>query len=206
MRNLLVFVMLVGVICWTNISLFAAHSDRGCHNCHVPHHASQETDVDGSWGVPLWSNAQTSDGLPTFSIYTRKTFDALGTDIGQPDGASKLCLGCHDGSYSIVSTNADVNFGSDLTRSHPVSFTYDTALSNRTKIVGELRDPSVTLSNLGGTIQQDLLDIKNKMQCVSCHDVHLSGKGATMLRYDWNFDSLLGPKNDQVMCRVCHNK
>jgi hypothetical protein len=170
----------------------------------VPHHAGLPTDADASWGVPLWSTAQTSDGLPVFNLYSSKGFDALGTDIGQPDGASMLCLGCHDGSYVAFGfmPDSEAIFGvDDLTTSHPISFTYDTALSNAV-LDGGLYDPATALSDLGGTIDDDLLDDQHKMQCTSCHDIHLTGIGEYLLRYEYDVDT----HTDNVLCRVCHNK
>ena len=126
------------------------------------------------------------------------------TDIGQPDGASKLCLGCHHGSYVAFGMFPDspAIFGaSDLTMSHPISFTYDTGLAAKIP-KGELRDPSRETSGLGGTIQEDLLDEMGKMQCTSCHDVHESGIGDTMLRYEYDVEV----RTDTVMCRLCHDK
>ena len=88
-----------GLTCWAATGLQAAHSDHGCFNCHLPHNAAERHE----WGgVPLMSTVVTADGIPTYSLYSTPTFDALGTDISQPDGASKLCLGCHDGSYAHV--------------------------------------------------------------------------------------------------------
>ncbi len=204
MHKSLMCLVAVGLLCLTTGAVQAAHSDHGCFNCHVPHKAvdpAHPTD----YGVPLYSDAQNSDGLPTFTLYTSKTFDALGTDIGQPDGASRLCLGCHDGSYDYFlpgghgGPDSDAIFDGDaLARSHPISFTYDTALAND---AGDgLRDPSTALSDLGGTVDEDLLDIKGKVQCTSCHDVHVTGIGTYLLRYDIEEDG------EQVMCRVCHNK
>ena len=192
----------VGMLLLGSTGLYAAHSDHGCHSCHVPHKALDPADPDGSWGVPLWSPAQTSDGLPVFDLYSSPSFDALGTDIGQPDGASKLCLGCHDGSYIVFGfipdTTAVFEVG-DLAKSHPVSFTYDPALATA---AGELYNPEVRLSGLGGTIQEDLLDEMDKMQCSACHDVHVQGIGDYILRYD------IGEENDEdhLLCRVCHEK
>ncbi len=183
---------------------YAAHSDHGCHNCHVPHHAAKPTDANASWGVPLWSTAQTADGLPVFTLYSSKTFDALGTDITQPDGASMLCLGCHDGSYDYFQgfgSGSSAIFGSDLSTTHPISFTYDSTLSAAVTD-GGLLDPNVALSGLGGTIDQDLLDVQHKLQCTSCHDIHLTGIGENMLRYEYDLDL----HTDNVLCRVCHNK
>ena len=190
---------------WGAGSLYAAHSDHGCGNCHVPHRAGMDGDAEGnaSWGVPLWSTRQTADGLPTFTLYHSPTFDPLGTDIGQPDGPSRLCLGCHDGTYYVFDFLGDAHVfdEGDLERSHPISFTYDTALAGQIPN-GELLDPVTAPSGLGGTIDEDILDEMHKMQCSTCHDVHLSGIGEYLLRYDIGEDG----HDDHLLCRVCHVK
>jgi predicted CXXCH cytochrome family protein len=181
----------------------AGHTTLGCSSCHQPHHAGLATDAAASWGVPLWNTANTVDGLPTFTLYDSDTFHALATDIGQPDGASKLCLGCHDGSYIYFRTNSTSPFiigAADLARMHPVSFTYDSSLASRHP-KHSLYDPALTNSGLGRTIQADLLDSHGKMQCTSCHDVHTSGLTDYMLRYPYAVGT-----TDKTMCIVCHNK
>jgi predicted CXXCH cytochrome family protein len=177
---------------------FAAHSDHGCFNCHVPHKAGPITDTD--YGVPLWSNAQLLDGLPTFELYSSATLDA--TDLTQPDGPSKLCLGCHDGSYDVFAFIPDsqaIFDTSSLASSHPISFTYDTSLATAD---GALKDPVTATSGLGGTIDQDLLDPKHKMQCTSCHDVHTTGYGDYLLKYDIDAAS----EHEALLCRACHER
>jgi predicted CXXCH cytochrome family protein len=186
------------VLLWTVSELRASHSNGGCAQCHVTHNSAANSDV------PLWKGPNGLDAAPAFTVYSTPTFDALGTDIGQPDGASKLCLGCHDGSSKDISSNPDpkLTFApADLALSHPVSFTYNSSLAARVRS-GSLKDPSVALSGLGGTVQADLLDGRGKMQCTSCHDVHASGKGTALLRYDYN----TAQGTDVILCRTCHNK
>jgi len=173
------------------------HSQLSCGECHFSHRP-KDMAVEEGLGI-LWRTTHTADGLPSFRPYSSRSFDALRTDIGQPDGTSKLCLGCHDGSYAGLSSRAV--FGvSDLSRSHPVSFTYDSALASRVR-AGRLNDPNTTPSGLGGTIAQDLLDQQGKMQCTSCHDVHASGADSKMLRYSTNRTTGDGSR----ICRICHN-
>ena len=175
----------------------AGHEDLGCGACHIAHMPSGGS--AGSLRGGLWNTRQTTGDLPVFTLYSSPTFDALGTDIRQPDGPSKLCLGCHDGSYSGFASvpGSRMTFGAnDLARSHPISFTYDSALAGRVRN-GRLRDPLVSPSGLGGTIATDLLDAEGKVQCTSCHDVHASGKGTKLLRYD---------PNGSELCLVCHNR
>src|SRR3954471_21539479 len=73
-----------------------------CIVCHAPH----GTDATA---VPLWNHAMTSQ---TFITYTGYKFDGLNS-ITQPDGASKLCLSCHDGVSAVN------QFGGKLQGSNP---------------------------------------------------------------------------------------
>jgi hypothetical protein len=179
-----------------------AHSDLvGCDGCHVPHNASQLP------GVPLWNGNETT---VTFTMYSSATFQ--GTIDGQPSGASKLCLSCHDGANpNFLWMTDEKKFGSsELANSHPISFTYDSALA---AVDRGLKDPSQP-STLGRTIAQDLLDPDGKMQCNSCHDVHTSGIGQHQLRgYDYGLSTVtnLDGSINQIhhgpeLCRMCHLK
>jgi hypothetical protein len=196
--------LLVGF--WVADVAEAGHSSSTCAKCHVPHRAGLTTDANASWGVPLWNISTykgknvTNDGEATFTLYSSDTFTPLATDISQPDGASKLCLGCHDGTYVSPTSRSAFSAAEGLRRSHPISFTYDTGLASRNPR-HSLRDPASALSGLGGTIQQDLLDSHGKMQCTSCHDVHAQGL-EYMLRFEWDPAVL----SDNTFCRVCHNK
>lgn len=175
------------------------HDSFGCGQCHVAHVPAGL----GSAVGPLWNMQNAADGLPVFKLYSSPAFDKLSTDIGQPDGPSRACLGCHDGTYAALggAPGSAATFGPDaLARSHPISFTYDASLAARVP-GGRLRDPSVAPSGLGGTIAQDLLDEKGKVQCTSCHDVHSTAKGAKLLRYDYE----PGTPQSATMCRTCHN-
>ena len=64
----------------------------------------------------------------------------------------------------------------DMSRTHPIEFVYNTALLADDD---ELRDPSsatVTRSDgVGGTIADELLTPEGKVNCLSCHDVHVQG-------------------------------
>ncbi len=220
-----VAILTVALGLWVSQSSYAAHSDRHCNGCHVPHWAVPESDTD--YGVPLWSPTNTSDGLKyTYTMYSSKGMTTLGvSQAAQPDGPSKLCLGCHDGSYARIGDRMadpenypDYKRGfaaEDLMRSHPISFIYDEGLAERS--AGRLHNPKTTLSTLPGgrTISEDMLDSKEKMQCTSCHEVHKGGYDH-YLRFDWRAEEEIVtnpdgttttlPRNDNIMCRVCHNK
>ncbi len=163
-----------------------------CVVCHTPHNA--DTSVTDA---PLWNHQVTN---ATFTVYSAATLDAV---VGQPDGASKLCLSCHDGTIAVDNFGGATDgthfiegrysVGTDLSNDHPVSFTYDSALANDD---GGLFDPSSAMSGLGGTIADDLL-IANRVQCSSCHDVH-NGSGVNNL--------LVKSNEGSTLCLTCHNK
>ncbi|MCF6169192.1 cytochrome c3 family protein [Lutibacter sp.] len=165
-----------------------------CVVCHTPHNAATMQEA------PLWNHEVTTT---VFTLYTNATSPSFDATASQPDGSSKLCLSCHDGTVAMDNfggrTNgADLltgnkNLGTDLSNDHPVSFVYDAALATTD---GGLFDPTSTNSGLGGTINSDLL-LANKLQCSSCHDVH-NGSGLN--------DLLVVSNTASALCLTCHNK
>ena len=164
-----------------------------CIVCHTPHNAN--TTVANA---PLWNHA-----LSAVSSYTMYTSATLNSTAGQPDGSSKLCLSCHDGTVALENFGGTTTgthlltgstfMGSDLSNDHPISITYDAALAAAD---GGLFNPTTTQSGLGGTISNTML-IGGKMQCSSCHDVHNSA----------NINGLLLKSNSaSALCLTCHNK
>ena len=164
-----------------------------CIVCHTPHNADLTVA-----GAPLWNHSVSQ--VATYTLYSSVTMDAV---VGQPDGSSKLCLSCHDGTVALenfggvtsgtqlMTGNALV--GTDLSNDHPVSFTYDGALALAD--LG-LFDPTNTQSGLGGTITATMLQ-GGKVQCASCHDVHNSA----------NLPNLLLKSNAaSALCLTCHDK
>ncbi len=161
-----------------------------CIFCHTPHNARRD--------IPyLWNR---SDTTVNYIPYQSSTLYAT---VGQPTGASKLCLSCHDGTIAlgaILSEPQEIPFtggirfmpegptklGTDLSDDHPVSFVYNTsiAISN-----GELIDPSLLPSDVR-------LDGNGQLQCTACHDPH----------DDNNNKFLVKPNNYSVLCTTCHQK
>ena len=163
-----------------------------CVVCHTPHHADNTVS-----DAPLWNHEVTT---ATFTPYSSGTLDAT---VGQPNGSSKLCLSCHDGTVAVDNFGGRTNgnefvsgndlIGTDLTDDHPVSFVYDATLASTD---GGLNDPTTTNSGLGGTIDDDML-IGSQLQCASCHDVHNgSGVGHLLVKSNSNSD----------LCLTCHAK
>src|ERR1035437_3245254 len=66
-----------------------------CQPCHTPHN-SDMTVIE----APLWNHKFTT---ATYQMYTGFQFGpgGLGYGVTAPDGTSKLCLSCHDGSVAL---------------------------------------------------------------------------------------------------------
>ncbi len=164
----------------------AASETQVCVFCHAPHNTQ---------GVrPLWNRQ-----LPTtaYDIYTSTTLDA---NPGQPTGASKLCLSCHDGTIALgsVLSRADrirmvggdyipaglTNLGTDLSDDHPISFPYTSGLAaaDQQLLVPSALPPEIRL------------DANSELQCTSCHDPHRNVYG----------DFLVKPDRFGELCRACH--
>ncbi len=159
-----------------------------CVFCHTPHGAT--TDV-----TPLW-NRELS-GVSNYTAYASESLDAT---VNSPNGTSKLCLSCHDGTIAIgtvnvinATTNVTVtglegtmpagtdgntrNLGIDLTNDHPISFSYDDTLAGND---GELYAPSGTAApaliaeretGLQPEVPLENVDIDNRNQ-VQCTSCH----------------------------------
>jgi len=162
-----------------------------CIVCHTPHNASITT-----VGAPLWNHEETA---ATFTLYSSSTLDAT---MNQPNGTSKLCLSCHDGTVAVDNFGGitgdtewvagDALIGTDLSDDHPVSFVYDATLATTD---GGLYDPTTQNSGLGGTIDADML-FSNSLECASCHDVHDNSIGM-FLRLS---------NSASALCLTCHAK
>ncbi|MGA2246378.1 MAG: cytochrome c3 family protein [Verrucomicrobiota bacterium] len=156
-----------------------------CIFCHTPHFATG----DG----PLWNHRMSG------AIYQPYTSTTLKATVGQPNGSSRLCLGCHDGTVALGMVNSrsggiamntttmtgQNNLGTVLSYDHPVSFVYDNALVTAD---GSLNAPS--------TLPQDVrLDRSSQLQCTSCHDPHNDEYG----------DFLVMDNTGSALCLTCHN-
>ena len=164
-----------------------------CQPCHTPQNAST------TLSVVLW-NHEVATG--PYTVYDSPTMNARTV---QPNGVSKACLSCHDGTVALDSfagstgtttINGAANLGTDLSNDHPVSFAYTDTLAMAD---GELRSPTTQASGLGGTIASDMLfgAGNTQMECASCHDVHNAS----------NHEFLLLKSNARsALCLTCHSK
>ena len=187
MKHLTIIAMFAAVAVWGFARTADAHPTFGCDSCHVVHHASDDD------AVPLWNPQQTSTDLTDF--YDSDTMDAT---VGVVDGASKLCLSCHDGTHDHVAGASEFT---TLQHSHPVSIVYDDELA--TTLDGELVQPSSDPQKFN-----EILDTNSKMQCTSCHDVHATYAAAPNLRWEYenDFSGDMPQFNNVAFCRNCHEK
>lgn len=176
-----------------------------CVVCHTPH--GSDTAVTEA---PLWNHTLTT---ATYEVYSNPG-GSLDASVGQPDGVSKLCLSCHDGTIAVDnygSFPSDTEFmlapkavaadADSLKNDHPISFTYDTTLSTTD---GALHDPATKTITIGSGTQTKndtlakLMLSNGKVQCNSCHDVHNSFTATTRL--------LKVTDAGSALCLACHNK
>jgi predicted CXXCH cytochrome family protein len=164
----------------------AASEQQVCIFCHAPHNTSGMR--------PLWNRDMSA---AAYTIYQSSTLDA---DPGQPTGASKLCLSCHDGTIALgsVLSRADqirmvggdfipaglTNLGTDLSDDHPVSFFYTSGLAASDL---QLADP-LTLP------PEVRLDASGQLQCTACHNPHNNSHGGFLVM----------PNQFGALCTVCH--
>ena len=175
-----------------------------CIFCHTPHNSSPSG--------ALWNR---EDAGSTYTLYERH--GTVLAALGQPDGGSKLCLSCHDGTIAVgsvlnlpgtgqagtfemsgVRTDAPAgallptstgNITTDLSDDHPVSFLYTDPGGSAGSL--EFNPPEfedpVTMSWV-------TLDSNNRVQCTSCHDPH-SRQNPKFMVTDY-----------ARICKDCHNK
>jgi predicted CXXCH cytochrome family protein len=163
-----------------------------CIFCHTAHRSNGAT--------PLWNH--NLSGVTNYVVYSSTTLDALGLTIPQPNGSSRLCLSCHDGTIALGSVNSRTspismqngvstmpsgpsNLGTDLSGDHPISFVYDASLGAKDP---QIKDPAA----LTGKVK---LDHEGRMQCTACHDPHNNQFGKFLVM----------DNTASTLCLSCHN-
>jgi predicted CXXCH cytochrome family protein len=171
-----------------------------CIYCHTPHNAP--TVASGNNLIPLWNHATTS---ATFAVYTSASIMAV---MGQPQGVSKACLSCHDGTVAIDSAagSTGTNFmatvaswaviPNDLSTTHPFSFAYNSTLTSAdSTIVVPTKGTNSQYTVGGGTLPL----FNGNMECATCHDPHNDVPAA-------NGDFLRINNAGSALCLNCHIK
>jgi len=166
----------------------AVDEERICIFCHTPHDALAD--------APLWNRYETTT---TFTLYP--TGGSMQAVPGQPNGSTRLCLSCHDGTaavglvhnpdetismYNVASlgemqSTSSANLGTSLADDHPVS------------MIPSLDDPEISLPVSGDAVQ---LDSDGYLQCRSCHNPHDNTYGYF----------LVASSDGSEICVTCHTK
>ncbi|HAD04441.1 MAG: hypothetical protein A2091_03410 [Desulfuromonadales bacterium GWD2_61_12] len=230
-----------------NLSSLATHSrpkaspgetTEICVFCHTPHGATPQT--------PLWSRPDPAR-MGSFTTYNSAILDASGqfaiatiaaskygdnTTPGEeyPNGASKLCLSCHDGvtsigvlanGRSIAMTSGTITdpamywdplnpgAGMDFSKSHPVSFVYDAVvLPQINALKTDLGAGSeYKLPDAGSRIKLEARAGTTWMQCTTCHEPHKDTKHGTTYPYPFWRNAGVGTEAQDydLTCAECHN-
>ena len=200
-----------------------------CSPCHQAHHGDSTV-------IPLWNHTSSQGPWTMYSTLNSPSFKAQSTEtpINQPGTGlprvSQACLSCHDGTIAVNAyggiiqggsayylTNS-ARIGTDLTHTHPISFTYNAALVGTGPTQDKwLYNPDTTdaitpdgnfVAPNSMKINDFLLGGNHRMECSSCHDVH-NQEGTP-------FDITTNPKLVRIngtkagvgstLCRSCHNK
>ncbi len=146
-----------------------------CKFCHIPHNAEVPT--------PLWSRPLSSAQYATPELGRGS---GTGEMAPQPDGSSRLCLSCHDGTIALGEVAGEPGpiamagadrivpgrpgyIGTDLSGSHPISFPVGVAEAAASPGDADMGIHSLEAILGDGEVR---LDAEGKMQCTTCHDVH----------------------------------
>ncbi|MGB2907026.1 MAG: cytochrome c3 family protein [Candidatus Aminicenantaceae bacterium] len=163
-----------------------------CLPCHTPHNADNTVP-----DAPLWNHAVTS---ATFTVYNSPTMDV--TPV-QPQGNSKLCLSCHDGTVALDSfggsTGTDFidaagDLTTDLSDDHPVSVFWNHQTGGAGS--GPYCNNCHASHNPGQQLSV-LPFFDHYVECSTCHNVHNGTGNAYLLRL---------PLTGSTLCLYCHRK
>jgi nitrate/TMAO reductase-like tetraheme cytochrome c subunit len=174
-----------------------------CIFCHTPHTVT---------GARVLWNRELSN--TPFVSYTSPSLDVSKTGVApQPNGSSKLCLSCHDGTLALgalssrpkgvemrgvvagrIPPDARGYLGRDLSGAHPISFQITSSMiatnnakdSELVSVAEMTSDPDVRLDHL------------NRMQCGTCHDPHADKNFVTSGVHFYR------KENFSDVCEICH--
>jgi predicted CXXCH cytochrome family protein len=172
---------------------------RVCIFCHTPHHAIVLQ--DSQYTGPLWNRDENSVLVNPdyYTSYVSSTIVASkGKSVGQPQGASRLCLSCHDGTIALASASHGIGvslgtltgrtlLGTNLSTDHPVSILYGQKTGEYVDAATVTGTTRVKLPKHGGLPY---------VECTSCHDPHDN-------QYS-NFMVVNTAIQADALCTVCH--
>lgn len=182
----------------------ALDETRICFFCHTPHSAEPKQ--------PLWNHKLSA--VKNYRFYQSPSFDAGMEALTEtsPNGYSKLCLSCHDGTVALGAVNrrkskapfkgkmgalppsAKSFIGTDLSGMHPISF----VVNNEIIAKNNAKDTPLRSLDSMKSDRHVKLDAFNRMQCTSCHDAHSDENFSSSGVHFWKKSSF------NEVCDVCH--
>jgi hypothetical protein len=183
---------------------FQSASYTLCSYCHVAHKTGAAPEGPG---YLLWNHTLSS--VTTYGVYQSDSMKATDlTDLGGQMTVSNLCLSCHDGTVAVNSFyegvgnntfSGDIPEGTtfvpetatirDLSKTHPVNFTYNATVANA---AGMLVPASTSSVDAAGEVPL----FNSKMQCATCHDPHNGASGI--------FSQSFPTQASGSFCTYCH--
>lgn len=183
-----------------------------CIFCHTPHNAVINRG--------LWNRQGTSQTFGQYSAYGLHIRTDLKTisDYNEPNGSSRLCLGCHDGVTALGAVVRGPNSGTNIAiNGNPAMAMDGTNVFTRTKITNEHHPISFnyarvqqSISNYkvvspGGKVK---LDNEGRMQCTTCHDPHQT-RDTNLSFWVWDYIPVTDPpafppSSHDAVCLSCH--
>ncbi len=192
----------------------AVETDQVCVFCHTPHNSSDR----GS----LWNRPDITGSFPLYGQLGDLAIDDIaeakygGFGNEYPNGATRLCLSCHDGVTAIgaviSSSDGPISLGPmttmtiDLSTSHPVSFTYNDIGGIVLPAINAKTDPSITSGQYTLPTTPGILDAEGRMQCTACHDPHTDTNedGYTLPMWRAYTNDLSENLDYETTCGECH--
>lgn len=188
-----------------------------CIFCHTPHGAQPQT--------TLWSRLNPTPGLPTFaepasvqdpsavlgindpgivSVPSGTYYGVNDATHEYPNGASKLCLSCHDGvtAMGILATGDELDMTNDfaiginLAVSHPISFVYNSTVQTYLNTLGK--------TDVYKWPTTAYLDGASRVQCTICHQPHQDTKTAGYVLPFWRGAGTDDVAEYNAICNACH--
>jgi hypothetical protein len=194
-----------------------------CSPCHQAHHADSRV-------IPLWGHTTSTGPWIMYNTNNVPSSQMKAVPSPTPTGPSLACLSCHDGTVAVNSyaggiqggspfflTNS-ANLGTDLTHTHPISFTYDANLvgtgpnqdqflynPDTTQVLTP--DTGVFVPGNNMTINGFLLGGNHRLECTSCHAVHNNVGTPYNIVNNPDLVIINGTKAGvgSLLCRSCHN-
>ena len=180
-----------------------------CNFCHIAHKFGS---APTGPGYLLWNHKLSA--VASYGVYTSDSMRSGASDLGGQMTVSNLCLSCHDGTIAVNSWyegQIDKNFqpiaqdtlfmaqdhtARDLTKQHPVNFTYPDATT--AAAIGI--QPAADTNSIDGSGNVPLFG--GKMQCATCHDPHA---GPTVSHLFFRvFPSTPAQTTTGSFCVYCH--